>query len=61
VNSGRVEKEMPSLYDVIFGADYAPDLEWGTPHMAARPFLRPAVEAERQKFVADLRRIVERH
>src|SRR5690625_1194748 len=31
-------------------ADYAVHLEFGTRDMAARPFMTPAVEAEREKF-----------
>lgn len=31
-------------------ADYAVHLEFGTRNMAARPFMTPAVEAERDKF-----------
>ena len=31
-------------------ADYAVHLEFGTRNMAARPFMTPAVEAERDKY-----------
>src|SRR5690625_1543050 len=31
-------------------ADYAVHLEFGTRNMAARPFMTPAVEAEREKY-----------
>ena len=44
-----VESGTPTAYvDAL--ADYAPWLEFGTRNMAARPFMTPAVEAEREKF-----------
>ena len=44
-----VESGTPTAYvDAL--ADYARDLEFGTRTMAARPFMTPAVEAEREKF-----------
>jgi len=33
-------------------APYAPFVEFGTPRMAARPFIRPAVEARRAEIMA---------
>ena len=39
----------PTAY-VAALADYAAHLEFGTRNMAARPFMTPAVEAERDKF-----------
>lgn len=44
-----VETDTPTAYvDAL--ADYAAHLEFGTRNMAARPFMTPAVEAEREKF-----------
>ena len=44
-----VESGTPTAYvDAL--ADYAAHLEFGTRNMAARPFMTPAVEAEREKF-----------
>lgn len=44
-----VESGTPTAY-VEALADYAAHLEFGTRNMAARPFMTPAVEAEREKF-----------
>ena len=44
-----VESGTPTAYvDAL--ADYAAHLEFGTRNMAARPFMTPAVEEEREKF-----------
>ena len=44
VESGKPTAHVDAL------ADYARALEFGTRNMAARPFMTPAVEAERDKF-----------
>lgn len=44
-----VESGTPTAY-VEALAGYARHLEFGTRNMAARPFMTPAVEAEREKF-----------
>lgn len=60
VNASKAEQEQAAVWAVTFTAEYAKMLEFGTPvQLAARPFLRPAVEAERQRFVAAMKRIVE--
>jgi len=38
--------------------EYAPHLEFGTHRMRARPFLIPALEAERVPFIAAVRSII---
>lgn len=43
-NSITVEATGPTEVTIHVGADYAADLEFGTVHMAARPFVLPAVE-----------------
>src|SRR5690625_507929 len=44
-----VMSDTPTAYvDAL--ADYAAHLEFGTRNMAARPFMTPAVEAERDKY-----------
>src|SRR5690554_3686336 len=44
VNSDKPTAHVEAL------ADYAVHLEFGTRNMAARPFMTPAVEAEREKY-----------
>lgn len=48
-----------ALWEVVFGAEYAPYLEFGTPRMAARPFLRPAVWRLSKRFGMLFKVIVE--
>jgi HK97 gp10 family phage protein len=43
--------------DVVVGAEYGPDLEYGTFKMPARPFVRPAVEKVRPSFNEAMARI----
>jgi HK97 gp10 family phage protein len=40
-----------STAEVSAGVDYAPFVEYGTSNMAARPFMFPASEIERTRFV----------
>jgi HK97 gp10 family phage protein len=42
----------PMEHAVTVGAEYAVHLEYGTRHMEARPFLRPALERSRETFIA---------
>lgn len=44
--------------EVGTGLDYGAHLEFGTSKMAARPWLFPALEAERQRFIARLQRFI---
>lgn len=39
------------------GTDYSPYVEYGTRFMDAEPFVRPAFEAQSQKFKADLEKL----
>jgi HK97 gp10 family phage protein len=41
---------------IVVGADYGRFVEYGTYKMAARPFLIPALEADKQAFFDDLGR-----
>lgn len=43
---------------VFATAEYAPYLEWGTRFMAAQPFLGPAFRIQKEKFKADMQRLV---
>ena len=44
----HVEKPKPMVRDIMDGVDYGIHQELGTSDMAARPWLTPAVEAERE-------------
>lgn len=56
-NSG-IERVQTGLYKVWFGAEYAEALEFGTPTIAERPFLRPAVAFFESYFYSMVRRII---
>lgn len=49
------EYSKDGYYNVEFYADYAAYVELGTKKMYARPFLRTAVETERQNFIDKLK------
>jgi len=51
VNSIHVEARAPLSRDIMDGVDYGIHQEFGTSRMAARPWLSPAVEAEREYLV----------
>ncbi len=56
--SGHVEPWGNRRVDAVFDAPHAVPLEFGTVHMAARPFLGPAVVAEADQFAEDLAKAV---
>ncbi len=56
--SGYVEPVQPGTWEVGFTAEYAAAEEFGTPRIEPRPYLRPAVEAYRERFLAAIRRLV---
>ena len=60
IGSIRVQQAGRATAEVIAGVDYARHLEFGTRHMAARPFMTPAVEQERSKFERGLRELTRR-
>lgn len=55
--SGHVEvvSQSPGVVDVIYDAPHAGFVEFGTVKMAAQPYLTPALEAERQRFLDSFR------
>lgn len=61
VDTGRLRASLHSRkvkalhYQVEDGTEYGFYLEAGTSNMAARPFMRPAFEKARQKFIATIR------
>ena len=60
VTSAYTKRVASADYETGFTAEYAKALEFGRPKMAPRPYLRPAVEAVRERFMSAIRRIVER-
>ena len=52
VASGRVDQPETFVANMVFSAQNAGYLEYGTRRMAARPFMRPAGEAQRDKAKA---------
>jgi HK97 gp10 family phage protein len=44
---------------VVVGADYGMYVEWGTVHMAARPFFRPAIDAVRPAFLQAMKQVTQ--
>lgn len=57
VQSGRVDAK-PDGADVVFAVDYAKYLEseYGTRHMAPRPFLAPAAERNAERLAEEVGR-----
>lgn len=58
VNSGYAKRARRGLWHVGFHAKYARGLEFGTPKILPRPFLRPAVERFREAFLAAMRQVL---
>lgn len=58
VNSVFSEKSGPGQAVVGASAEYAEYLEFGTSKMAARPFLRPALEKVREFFTSGIERLM---
>ena len=40
------------------GTEYSPYLEYGTRFMEAQPFVRPALEEQKEKFKSDMQKLV---
>ena len=59
VNSIYTEKVAPGLYVAGLADPKAAWLEWGTPKMAARPSVRPAVAMVRKEFTELIRMAVQ--
>lgn len=58
VNSGYAKRARRGLWHVGFHAEYARPLEFGTPKILPRPFLRPAVERFRQAFLDAMKQVL---
>lgn len=57
-NSIQARRVGPAAWEVTVGADYGVHVEWGTRHMAAQPYLRPAITATSPAFLAAMRRVM---
>lgn len=58
VNSIQVGFENAGRTGVVFTSrEYAPGLEFGTTHVAPRPFMEPAVQAEWPAFLAAMMQV----
>ena len=55
MNSVIMNRRGTADYEVIFSAEYAKPLEFGTPHILPRPFVRPAIARERPRYKSALR------
>jgi hypothetical protein len=61
INSIQTDAKPMSLTATVYTPmDYAPHLEYGTVHMAARPSFTPAAERARAPFVARMRAMLGR-
>ena len=60
VNSLNVTRSGALTAEVLANVEYAAYLELGTRHMAARPFMTPAVEQERPNYERGLRELTRR-
>lgn len=56
----RTEKVSFGRHRVVVGAPYGAYVEYGTRHMAARPFFRPAVEEQKRLFKLAMRDVIHR-
>jgi len=59
INSGFAERRAEADWEAGFSAEYALPLEFGTPKVAPRPFLRPTVEQRREGFIDMMTKAVE--
>lgn len=55
LNSGYAKRQRLALWHVGYTVEYAAWLEFGTPKVLPRPYLRPAVEHYRQAFLDAIR------
>ncbi len=53
----KIERDGPTSATVSNNTEYGPFLEYGTVNRPARPSMTPAVETERPRFEARLRKI----
>ena len=54
----RAKKILPTRWEVRVTAPYAVYVEYGTRHMAAQPYLRPALRIARKSLRRNMKKIV---
>lgn len=57
--SVQASEESALAWEVAVNADYGIYLEYGTVHMAPRPYMAPMAEALRGPFISDMRNVAE--
>lgn len=57
-NSIQATRIGDAHWRVVVGVDYGMYVEWGTVHMAARPFFQPAIQAVTPAFLQAIRKVV---
>jgi hypothetical protein len=60
VESAAIAMESPTVGSITYTSDHAAAMEYGTVHIAPRPFLTPGIEAERAAFNAAISDLLER-
>lgn len=58
-NSQYIENQGDVVY-IVVNAKYAVYVEYGTEKMAARPYLRPAIESTKSEFLQIFKREIEK-
>jgi HK97 gp10 family phage protein len=56
-SSIRAVRISPTHWQVIVGAEYGVYVEYGTRHMGAQPYLRPAADAVRDPFIQAMKKV----
>lgn len=55
VNSGTTRRVFLGHYQCVFSTAYAQALEYGTPRIEPRPYLRPALQHEEPVLIANIK------
>jgi HK97 gp10 family phage protein len=58
-NSPTTEIVSPDLVEMVFHANYAVYQEMGTPKMKAHPYVRPAIESEKDNMIKYLKSYID--
>lgn len=60
IGSVEIAMESPTVGSITYTSDHAEAMEFGTVHVAPRPFLTPGIETERPVFNRAITKILER-